>query len=258
MNDVLLSAIPEGIIEVPLKPYLIKDVKRGLIFGDTHFGFHDKKAIETTLNYGDGYDFILLNGDILDFYALSYFSKNPAINSIKDEVNTAKEFFRILREVYPKQRIIFYEGNHDERLRKYIWEKAPALYQVEAIQLKSLLELDKHGVELVENGRGWKIGSLHGMHGNEAGLKGGINISRTMLLRTFENCLFNNFHKTSSSPAKTLDGKTLMNWSVGCLCGLKPKYRPINDWNWGFAEVETNGKEFQIENKIILPDYKVV
>lgn len=258
MSESAFSKLPEGIVEVPSKPYAIKNVKKGLIFGDTHFGFHDKKAIEVTLKYRDDFDFILLNGDILDFYALSFFSKNPSINNIKDEINTAKEFFKALREMYPKVRIIFYEGNHDERLRRYIWDKAPALYGIEEISLKSLTELDKHKIEFIENGGGWKIGSLHGLHGNEAGLKGGINVSRTMLLRTFENCLFNNFHKTSSSPAKTLDGKTLMNWSVGCLCGLKPKYRPINDWNWGFAIVETNEKEFQVENKIILPDYKIV
>jgi len=259
MNDVLLSAIPEGIIEVPLKPYLIKDVKRGLIVNDLHFPFHNKRAIQTALDYDDSIDFILINGDLLDCHkASSKFRHNPAMPEIKDEINIGKNFIAFLRGKFPKKRIIFYEGNHDERLKFYVWDKAPALFGIEAIQLKSLLELDKHGVEFIENGSGWKIGSLHGKHGNEAGLTGGINVTRTMLLRTFDNCIFGHVHKTQSTPARNLDDKHFMNWSVGCLCGLKPKYRPINDWNLGFALVEIFGKDFQVENKFILPDYRVV
>jgi hypothetical protein len=78
-----------------------------------------------------------------------------------------------------------------------------------------------------------------------------------MLLKTNDNCIFGNFHKTQESSSKTLDGKEYANWSIGCLCGLKPAYMPINQWNQGFGVMEVFGKEFEFNNKRILTSYNV-
>jgi len=249
--------IPEGIIELPLKPVLIRNAKKVLFISDIHIPFHDKKAIETALNYGKDADTIILGGDIMDIYQGSYFSKDPSIAKLKDEIEICIKFLDYLREKFPSAQIIYYEGNHEIRLKRYVNDKAPLLYGIESVLLESLLQLKLKGIQYVENGVGMKLGALHILHGNEAGSKGGINIARIMLLKTNDNCLFGNFHKTQESAGKNLDGKEFANWSVGCLCGLRPKYMPINQWNLGFAVIEIYGKEFEINNKRILDNYNV-
>jgi hypothetical protein len=42
-------------------------------------------------------------------------------------------------------------------------------------------------------------------------------------------------------------------WSVGCLCNLTPAFRPVNDWNHGFAIVYYHEDgTFSVENKTII------
>jgi hypothetical protein len=42
-------------------------------------------------------------------------------------------------------------------------------------------------------------------------------------------------------------------WTVGCLCELHPEYRPMNNWNNGFAIIEQLGEgEFLVDNKRVI------
>lgn len=249
--------IPEGIIELPQKPYKISNAKNVLILCDTHFPFHDKKAIETAVNCKEDIDTIILLGDLMDFYGLSSYCKNPSLPTVREELLICKEFLKYLRDKFPKSQIIYYEGNHEIRLDRYIFSHAPALYGIETITMNTLLELHKVNVQYVENGTGLKVGSLHLLHGNEAACRGGINIARTMLLRTNDNCAFGNFHKSQSASGKTLDNDEFVNFAIGCLCNLKPRYMPINQWNQGFAKIEMFKNEFDFKNKRILINYNV-
>jgi predicted phosphodiesterase len=249
--------IPEGIIELSQKPVKIANATNVLIISDLHFPFHDKRAIETALNYRDKIDTIVLLGDLMDIYQGSRFSKDPSIAKLKDELNITKEFLKHIREKFKTAQIYYYEGNHEMRMDRYVMDHAPILFGMESIRLHNLLELKKQGIVWVENGVGMKISSLHLLHGNEAGSRGGINIARTMILKTNDNCLFGNFHKTQESSGRNLDGKEFANWSIGCLCNLKPRYMPINAWNLGFALLHIDGKEFEVSNKRILENYNV-
>jgi len=250
--------IPEGIIELPLKPVLIRNAKKVLFISDTHIPFHDKKAIETALNYGKDADTIILGGDVMDIYQGSYFSKDPSIAKLKDEIEICIKFLDYLREKFPSAQIIYYEGNHEIRLKRYVNDKAPLLYGIESVLLESLLQLKLKGIQYVENGVGLKVGGLTMIHGNETGCRGGVNIANTMVNKTYTNCLFGNFHKTQQTLRTDLNGVMFANWSVGCLCGLNPRYLPKgNQWNWGFAKIEIYGKEFEVQNKIILDNYNV-
>lgn len=249
--------IPEGIIELPQKFFEVKNSKNVLVISDSHFPFHDKKAIQTAINYRDNIDTIILLGDLMDIYQGSHFSKDPSIAKLTDEINICKEFLIYLRSKFPTAQIFYYEGNHEIRINRYVMEHAPMLYGIESVALNSLLELKLQGITFIENGTGIKLAALNLLHGNEAGSRGGINIARTMLLKTNDNCVFGNFHKTQESSGKTLDGKEFANWSIGCLCNLKPRYMPINAWNHGFAFIEVYKKEFEVHNKRILNTYNV-
>lgn len=250
-------SIPEGIIELPLKPFKIQNATNVLIISDTHFPYHDKKAIETAIDNKDNIDTIILLGDMMDFYQLSSFAKDPSLPTVRDELKICKDFLKYLREKFPHAQIIYYEGNHEIRLNRYIFTHAPVLYGIENITMSTLLDLHILNINYVENGIGLKIGALHLLHGNEAGCRGGVNIARTMLLKTNDNCAFGNFHKTQSHSGRDLDGGEFVNFAIGCLCGMKPKYLPINQWNLGFAIVEMHKNEFDFQNKRILSNYNV-
>lgn len=250
--------ITEGVKEISSEFYQIKDVKDVLLMSDLHIKFQDNRAIYAALNHSDKFDTILINGDAFDFGKGSKFLSNPSMPEIKDEIAVGKEFFAYLRKKYPKKRIIFYAGNHDVRLKHYVWRHAPALFGLEQISLESLLELKLHGIEFIDNGGGWKIGKLHGIHGNEARISGGINAARNVLIRSFDNVIMGHVHRTSSSPMRNLSGDMFMSWTVGCLCDLYPSYQSrCGTWNWGFAELEFYKDKFEVRNKMIDKDYSV-
>ena len=130
----------EGITEY-IRPYNIKG-KEILVLSDIHIPFHDKKALNIALQYAKECDTILLNGDIIDFHGLSRFIKNPEKSFINREILIAKEFLELLRANF-KGEILYKIGNHEDRLTFYIFNKAPALWGVENVTLKSLLGLNE-------------------------------------------------------------------------------------------------------------------
>lgn len=86
-----------------------------VVLSDIHFPYQDDKAIKAALNFvkTNPVDTIILNGDILDFYDVSSFDKDPSrINSLQKEIDMAQKFFKKLRTIKPDARIVFIKGNH--------------------------------------------------------------------------------------------------------------------------------------------------
>lgn len=249
--------IPEGIIEIPDPIYKIS-AKRILFISDLHFNFHDRRAIETAVNSVKGIDTVIIGGDMLDMYDGSKFNKQPDYSRMKEEIATAKLFLEYLRAKFSNARIIFLEGNHDIRLRDYIWKNATALEGLDVLKLENLLECVRYKVKYLESGTIIKSRGLHFIHGHEARIGGGINVARTQLLRALDNVVFGHFHKRQNFDEVTLAGKEFASWSVGCLCQLRPKFLPMAKWHWGFAEITIDGKDFEVLNRRILSDYRIV
>lgn len=99
-----------------------------MVVSDIHFPYEDKSAV-TAFIREVGFkkpDIIVLNGDLLDFYKLSKFSKDPAGKNPEEEIEMCKTFLKCLRREAGKECKIYYTiGNHSARLRKYILDNAP-------------------------------------------------------------------------------------------------------------------------------------
>jgi predicted phosphodiesterase len=247
----MIEKIPNGIVDYK-SPFKIKG-ERILVINDTHIPYHYKKGLELAVEYGvkKEVDTIVLNGDFLDMYQISRFDRSPDKRPVSVEIQTGLRVLEYIRKKYPDQNIVFVEGNHEERLSKYV-NKNSELFGIPEIELRSLLKLDDFGIEFINEKRFLKAGELIICHGHELGLStGGVNPARSTLLKTFSNCLFGHFHKTSEYITSKLDGSLLGCWSVGHLSDPHPKYMPVNMWNWGFAFVEVKGKEFEVHNKKI-------
>lgn len=233
------------------EPYKIEGNKI-LLISDIHIPYHDNIALTSMLNHTTGKDIntILLNGDIIDFYAASRFMKDPRKRSINDEIWDVVEFINILQETFKGAKIVYKSGNHEERLENYLKIKAPELLDMEEFRLENILKIRGiQGVTYVEKQLIY-AGRLPILHGHEYGGYGvgGVNPARGLSLKSFSSSLVCHSHRTSSHAERDINDKVMSWFSVGCLCGLHPEYARLNKWNHGFAYITTDGQEFEVRN----------
>ncbi len=226
------------------------------VINDLHFPFHDRKTIE--LFFAEARKLkascVVLNGDILDCHELSRWDKTPDDPRYVTEVTMGREFLAYGRHRLPKARFIYKDGNHDERLYKYLARQAPALWGLDVLTLPSLLNFDDHGVEHVTDKKVIRVGKLNVLHGHEyPGQSSPVNPARGLFLRAKSVAMAGHNHQTSEHHEPDISGKPQAAWSVGCACDLTPKYMPLNKWNLGFAFVKVAADgTFEVRNLRVL------
>jgi len=241
--------LPES-LSVPYTRFLIDQPGVWVVLSDVHLPYHDvatvRAAIQTARNLNAN---LLLNGDILDCPELSDHERNKSDVRFSDEVNIGRQFFEWVRSQLPKSRIIYKEGNHEERLPRYLSRNAQAVEDF--VSIPELLELEDYGVEWVADKRVIQLGKLPILHAHEYRGGGGVNPARWLFLRTVSTALCGHFHRTSEHHQRGLTDTVHGVWSVGCACYLHPKYMPLNEWNHGFSIVTVHDTAglFNVDNK---------
>lgn len=243
------------------KPFLLDTPGATGILADVHIPYHDVATIESYLadckrmNVGA----ILLNGDILDFYQLSDYLRDPSKPRMREEILKGRQFLAYLRATFPHARIVYKLGNHDERLRNYLARKAPDIFELEELSLTSLLHCKEYGVEVVEDKRLVMVGKLPVIHGHEYRGGGGVMPARWLYLRTGESAMMGHFHQPTFYSFRSITGKEVGMWSLGCACFLAPLYAPLNQWAHGWAIAETtHSGDYHIHNRRRLRSGQVV
>ena len=120
-----------------------------LVVPDTHAPFHHADAWALMIDVAADLrpETVVVIGDFMDWYAVSSHSKDPArASDLRAELKVGKRLRGQLDDL-GAQRKVFLEGNHEDRLRRYLQEKAPELYGI--VDVSSLLELDANGWEFV-------------------------------------------------------------------------------------------------------------
>ena len=233
---------------------LPKANKKVLILSDIHIPYHDVEAIKIALNEGkqQGIDTIYLNGDILDFFMLSFHEKNPKNRpSLRNEIDMAREFFAYLRQEFPNVTIYFKPGNHEYRLERYLYLKAPELLDCEEFKLEILLGLAEFRIIYISKRIKTYFGHLLVEHGDRMKGNGGVNPARSLYMRYKRHVLAGHFHRKSEHVEKIYDGTLVTTFSTGCLCELEPEYFEVNNHCLGFAIVEMSGDNFKVRNYLI-------
>lgn len=93
---------------------LRKTYEKVVFLGDVHFPYEDPKALALVDQFLDDFkpDHIYLIGDIVDFYPLSTFDRDPSrLLSLQEEINKATSWMKGLRERNPKAKIYYRDGN---------------------------------------------------------------------------------------------------------------------------------------------------
>ena len=237
------------------EPYVISQSKV-LIISDLHFPYQDNKAIKAAIDYGkeQKVNCILINGDLIDFATISRHEKDWRHRNVSHEFESVRLFLTELRRHFPKAKIVFKEGNHDERWEKWLFLKAPEIFDDPEFKLSSRLRLGELNIDIVQDKLPIKIGKLTVLHGHELQGGGGVNPARATFLKTLNSVLIGHVHKTSMHSEARMDGEIINVQSAGCLCGMFPMFSRVNKWNLGFVYVEHEIKtgEYKLHNKLII------
>jgi predicted phosphodiesterase len=226
------------------------------IFGDVHIPFHDNTALETmfTKFEEENVDSILINGDLLDFYQLSFHEKDPRVIHFKDEIEAGKEFLAYLRDRFPGIPIYYITGNHENRFERYLRIKASELLDMDEFRLDVILHVAEYRIEFIPFRSKVVFGDYTIEHGDKIPGAGGVVPARTLLMRLKSNSIVNHFHKSSESSQRVYgigEPTTIKAYSLGCMCDLAPEYMEINEWNHGFAILK------RIKDKVSVTNYKI-
>jgi predicted phosphodiesterase len=226
------------------------------VFGDVHIPFHDNIALETMFDKfeEENVDSIFINGDLLDFYQLSFHEKDPRVVHFKDEIEAGKEFLAYIRDRFPDIPIYYITGNHENRFERYLRIKASELLDMDEFRLDVILQVAAYKIEFIPFRSKVVFGDYTIEHGDKIPGAGGVVPARTLLMRLKSNSIVNHFHKSSESSQRVYgpgEPTSIKAYSLGCMCDLAPEYMEINEWNHGFAILK------RIKDKVSVHNYKI-
>ena len=224
--------------------------KKVLVTSDYHVPYLDKRAYKIMKSFAKDYkpDIFIINGDLVDFYRLSRFDKNPdRKTTVSDEIHLAREYLEDLRKALGKKtKIYFVGGNHEQRLQRYLWNN-PELADLDELRIDNLLHLKELKIKYVPvDGDYWSQDNGHLVLGNvlithgDNRLNGasiskysGYSIKNTILGGTQMNTIIGHCHRLNHFFHTTPYG-TLQGLEGGCLC----QKTGTANWQQGFVTFE--------------------
>jgi len=135
-----------------------------LIVSDAHRPYHDQRAWELMMAVGRDIrpKHVVVIGDFADFYSVSSHSKDPTrVNRLDEEIEDVKQGLDEL-ESLDAEDYDYIEGNHEDRLKRYLQDKAPELFTV--IGTEKLLNLNDRGWRFTPYKKSIQIGKVNYTH----------------------------------------------------------------------------------------------
>ena len=236
--------------------HLAKSIRNVLFLTDIHLPYQDNDALKLAIDYGiaEKVDCVYLNGDTLDIYQASRFTKDRRLRDLAGELEMGRQFLRMLKDTFDCP-IYFKIGNHEDRWQKYLMQNAPELLGIAEFKLSNLLRFGELGIVEVLSTQTAYAGKLALLHGHEFGgtVYSPVNVARGLYTRAKESSICGHHHATSEHTEKSLSGDVVTTWSVGALCGLRPEYLPNNKWNHGFANIRiAKDGNYEVDNLRII------
>jgi hypothetical protein len=99
--------------------------RKHLILSDLHVPTQDEWAIQRAVERNLTADLVVLNGDLLDLYALSVFVKRKDL-PVYLELDGGVRFLKWISRTFPSALIVLDQGNHEDRLLKRVAPLLPA------------------------------------------------------------------------------------------------------------------------------------
>ena len=215
---------------------------------DWHVPYHDEKAVMCQLQFCKSIqpDEIILH-ELHDFYALSRFNKNPSrACQLQDEIDEVFTLLQRLREYCPNAKIRILKANHTDRLLRYLWSNATALYGIRALELPMLFRLAELDISYQPN-YCYK-GTLF-KHGHVVRQQSAYT-ANAEYMREGTSGMSGHSHRGGCF-YRTVRGGSYCWIEGGCACDLSPEYIQDDVANWqhglGVATFENAGSQYHLQ-----------
>lgn len=230
--------------------------ERAVFIPDVHVPYHDGEAVGCALEFIKDFkpQHVFIIGDFIDMYQVSRFNKDPRRRlTLQDDLFEAQMLLERIAKITPNAKRYYIQGNHEARLRNFLWSTAAELSGLKALEVPALLDLDRLGFKYVS--AGWM--EWHGIlvkHGNLVSQKSGYTAHREME-RNGMSGVSGHTHRASKVALRMQGG--FYTWvELGCLCKLNPEYLEGMLANWvhgiGFAYIKSSGQLFELDVKLIV------
>lgn len=224
--------------------------ERYLILSDIHVPDQDNGLIKPLIDFINYYkpthvDFL---GDFFNFTKISSYAQDPFYKTtLVEEIEEGKELLRIFTKAIQKNHrgaeITFFEGNHENRLNKFIAKNAPQLAELltdgeYTLSVPSILRLKDLDIKWIPY---YQLVTRYGVvfnHGHRVRSKAGHTAHAN--LDTFGMSGFSGHTHKLAHITRTQGFETKFWLETGCLCSLKPTptYTVAPDWSHGFATAD--------------------
>jgi hypothetical protein len=222
-------------------------LKLALLIPDCHIPYQNKKAYNLMIKIAKDLcpDEVVILGDYADFYSVSSHAKDPrVVNILIDEVAEVNKKLDELDEKFPNAKKIYLEGNHENRLERYLVDRAPALFGV--TETRFLFDIDKRpNWRFIPYGPRQKhsvLGSyLYAKHTPLA------NSAKATVTKALCSLVYGHIHSMEENHIVGMEGTNHVAFSVGWL-GDKNQdlvfsyVKNHHQWQLGFGLVYVNDK----------------
>lgn len=234
--------------------FQLPDYRRIAFLSCTHHPYQDKAAVGSVLNYvaANDFDLVVLAGDQCDFYKISRFSQDPRrLVGIQEEIDETKKFIKNVESL--NRSVVWIDGNHDDRMRRFIAETN--LSGLEALRIPNLFGLPESWT-YAENQAHIRVGSLLMCHGDLAGRgQGTRHLAHGMFDKLHTSVLFGHFHRFDRYYHSDYDRVQRAAFACAHLCDESAAdYVRAPGWQTGFCEVEYDHSEniFSVRDHVIV------
>ena len=220
----------------------VKAGDRLVVFNDCQVPYHDYKTLKAIEQFMIDFEptAIINAGDFLDFYQLSDFDKNP--NRVKgvglqDELDIGRVLLTRWGSQNPKARKILIQGNHEDRLRRFIW-RHPGVAGLRDLDLARLMRVEDEW-EVLPYKSLVEYGSLLIEHGDLVRQHSAYT-AKAMFEKRGSSGIVGHTHRFGvySRTDATNDFIYVEN---GCTCRLDPEYAPFPNWQQSFTYAIAHG-----------------
>lgn len=215
----------------------MSNVEKILFVPDLHCPYHDERGWKLMMKMAKDFkpNTIVVLGDFIDCFAISTYSKDPtrALGLEKEVALTLKK--RQELDDLGAKRKIFIEGNHEDRLKRYLQDKAPELFTF--VDIPKLLHLEENGWEHVPYKKAIKLGKLWITH--DTGHTGRYTTFKA--LDTFQHpVVIAHSHRIAYAVEGNATGEAIVGAQFGWLGDVEKvdymhKIRALREWALGFG-----------------------
>lgn len=231
-----------------------KRTERVVFITDQHYPFQDDYTRSIALQIVEEFNptIVITGSDGIDFYAISDFDKNPErikSTGLQLEIDSWIGGEREWISVSPNATRYYIEGNHEDRLRRYLY-RHPEVADLRALQLENLLEFDSLGIEKSINNE-VLIGNLMIKHGTRVNKSSAYSGASELASEHFQySILTGHVHRMGTHFVTTRKG-IVQAQECGCLCKLDVEYANRPNWQQGIVLATVSNESVDIEPILI-------